>query len=270
MKKRYFLALNSFILIIIFGVISWFLSYDITLSIISTLLGLAFYLILSHTLIQELFESEKNLKEKIQKSMHEINTPVSTIQINSRLLKSSISDSKNLERLKKIDKASNLLLELYDEMEYFIKQNIDFVDIKSYDLESLVSESIQRFDDIKKDVLITLDIPKTTIKTDKRGFLKAVDNLIQNAIKHNQNLTKIEVFFKEKTLFIKDDGDGIESENICNVFNKYFKDHKAKGFGLGLSMVKEFCDKNGIDIKIESSKNGTVFKLNLSKIIQNT
>ena len=97
MKKRYFLALNSFILIIIFGAISWFLSYNITLSIISTILGLTFYLLLSHSLIQELFEVEKNLKEKIQKSMHEINTPVSTIQINSRLLRSSISDSKNLD-----------------------------------------------------------------------------------------------------------------------------------------------------------------------------
>ena len=136
-------------------------------------------------------------------------------------------------------------------------------------MSDIIKKSIKRFEDIKAGIEITYSIPQTTIKTDKNGFLKVLDNLIQNAIKHNPNLTKIEIYLKEKTLYIKDDGEGIESEHICNIFNKYFKDHKAKGFGLGLSMVKEFCDKNQIEIKIDTSPKGTVFKLNLSKIILN-
>ena len=267
MNKKYFLILNTFILVVIFSVVVWFVSRDFATTIVSTLVGVLLYLMLSHTLVEEIFEKENKLKQKMQKTMHELNTPVSTIEINSRLLKNKLFEEKDIKRLSKIDRACEVLLDLYDEMEYFIQKNIDLVEIKAYDLRDLIEMSVKRFDDIKKDTVITLSIPKTLIKTDKRGFLKVIDNLIQNAIKHNPNLTKIEIFLKEKTLYIKDDGDGIESENICNVFNKYFKDHKAKGFGLGLSMVKEFCDKNTIDIKIDSSESGTVFKLNLSKII---
>ena len=267
MNKKYFLVLNSFILAIIIGAISWYFSKDFISALFAILIGVGLYFLLSYSLVEEVFSIEEKLKDKMQKTMHELNTPVSTIQINSKLLSKNIDEKKSLQRISKIDKACEELLRLYDEMEYFIKKNIDSVEIKSYHLRELVKISAKKFDDIKKDVKILIDIDKTEIKTDKNGFITMLDNLIQNALKHNQNITKIEIFLKDKTLFVKDNGDGIDSENICNVFNKYFSDHKAKGFGLGLSLVKEFCDKNSIDIKIDSSENGTIFKLGLSKIM---
>ena len=267
MNKKYFLILNSFILTVMLGAISWYFSKDFISTILAVVLGVGFYFLLSYSLVEEVFSIEKKLKEKMQKTMHELNTPVSTIELNSKLLKKNIDDKKSLQRLSRIDGACKELLKLYDEMEYFIQKNIDSVEIKNYDLKELVSISVEKFDDIKKDVVIMTDIDKTMIKTDKNGFITMLDNLIQNALKHNQSITKIEIFLKDKTLYVKDDGEGIDSQNICNVFNKYFSDHKAKGFGLGLSLVKEFCDKNDIDIKIDSSERGTTFKLGLSKII---
>ena len=267
MNKKYFLTLNSFILTVIIATISWYFSKDFISTILAVVLGVGFYFLLSYSLVEEVFSIEEKLKEKMQKTMHELNTPVSTIQINSKLLSKNVHEEKSIQRLSKIDRACRELLRLYDEMEYFIQKNIDSVEIKSYDLKELVDISVGKFDDIKKDVLIMIDINQVQIKTDKNGFITILDNLIQNALKHNQNITKIEIFLKDKTLFVKDDGEGIDSENICNVFNKYFSDHKAKGFGLGLSLVKEFCDKNSIDIKIDSSEIGTTFKLGLSKII---
>ncbi len=267
MNKKYFLILNTFIISIVISTISWYFSKDFLSVMVATLFGVGLYFLLSYTLVEEVFSIEKKLKEKIQKTMHELNTPVSTIELNSKLLKKNIDDKKSLQRLSRIDGACKELLKLYDEMEYFIQKNIDSIEIKNYDLKELVNISVEKFDDIKKDVVIMTNIAKTTIKTDKNGFITMLDNLIQNALKHNQKITKIEIFLKDKTLYVKDDGEGIDSQNICNIFNKYFKDHKAKGFGLGLSLVKEFCDKNGIDIKIDSSKMGTTFKLGLSKII---
>ena len=266
-KKRYFLTLNSFLIGILSFALSYYFSSEFLTSLFATTLVLVFYLIFSKSLTDELFTIEENLQNKMQKTMHELNTPVSTIQINSQMLKARLKDEKNLARLKRIEKASDELLELYEQMEYFIKTNIDKVDIKEFELKEAIQTSVKKFEEIKNSVMIEQNISAIMIKTDKTGFIKVLDNLIQNAIKHNQNLGKIEIFTKDSTLYIKDDGDGIDSEDICNIFNKYFQDHKAKGFGLGLAIVKEFCDKYSIDIKIDTSKNGTTFKLNLSKVI---
>jgi len=265
-KKKYFLSINSLLLFFIFFIISFYLSSDLIKSIFISLFSLIIYLLISNSLVDELLKIEENLQEKIQKSMHELNTPVSTIQINCDMLKTKLKDEKNISRLKRIKDASDELLKLYEDMEYFIKEKIDKVDIKDFSLKEAVTESIKKFEDIKKDVKIDLNIDNLTVKCDKTGFVKTLDNLIQNALKHNPNLTKIEIFTKEKTLYIKDDGQGIDSDVICNIFNKYFQDHKAKGFGLGLSIVKEYCDKYGIDIKIDTSPKGTTFKLNLKRI----
>ena len=267
-KKRYFITINSFLIgVILFG-ISFYLSGEVLKSFGLTFVALILYLLLSNSLVDELLKVEENLQEKVQKSLHELNTPVATIRMNVSMLKSKLKDEKNLKRLFRIEKASDELLKLYEDMEYFIKEKIDRVDKKSFSLKDAVSESVKKFEDIKKDVLIEIDIDeKVIIKCDKIGFIRTLDNLIQNAIKHNQNLTKIELFYKNSTLFIKDDGEGIDSDTVCNIFNKYFHDHKAKGFGLGLTIVKEYCDKNSIDIKIDTSPKGTTFKLNLSKVL---
>jgi len=266
-KKLYFNLTNSFLIFFIISLITYYYSSSFTESLFVSFLATTLYLLLSNSLVDELLKIEDNLQEKIQKSMHELNTPVSTIQINASMLKTKLKDEKNLARLRRIEKASDELLKLYEDMEYFIKEKIDRVDIKEFPLKDAIEESIKKFDDIKKDTLIEVDIKDLTIKCDKIGFIRTLDNLIQNAIKHNPNLTKINIYTKDTTLYIEDDGKGIDSDDICNIFNKYFQDHKAKGFGLGLTIVKEYCDKYGIDIKIDTNKNGTTFKLNLKKVL---
>ena len=91
----------------------------------------------------------------------------------------------------------------------------------------------------------------------------------------NNAITLIPLFngpvigFKNNILSIADDGEGIQSQNIYNIFDKYFQSNdETDGLGIGLNIVKEFCDKHKIDIKINSSKNGTIFNLNLAKIIE--
>jgi len=266
-KKRYFISINSLLLFTIFFVLSYYFSKDSYQSFLLSLAALLIYLVVSNSLIDELLKIEDSLQEKLQKSMHELNTPVSTIQINCSLLKTKLKDEKNILRLNRIEKASNELLKLYENMEYYIKEKIDKVDIKEFSLKEAVLDSVKKFDDIKKETLITIDIQDFSIKCDRIGFVRTLDNLIQNALKHNQNLEKIEIFTKDSVLFVKDSGQGIDSDVICDIFNKYFQDHKARGFGLGLSIVKEYCDKYGINIKIDTDKNGTTFKLNLKRII---
>ncbi|MCK5110497.1 MAG: HAMP domain-containing histidine kinase [Arcobacteraceae bacterium] len=226
------------------------------------------YFALTKTLIDDIFKIDDKLKEKIEKTMHEINTPVATIQINTEILQTKINDVQNLERLDRINKACDNLLKLYEDMEYYIKKEIDNVEIVSFELEELLLYCIEKFDDIKDDIKIDIDVKPTIITTDKNGFEAMITNLTSNAIKHNSSISSINIQLQNNILTFKDDGGGISTENIYKVFNKYFQsDDKSKGFGIGLNMVKEFCNEQKLDIKINSSSKGTIFNINLKNII---
>jgi two-component system, OmpR family, sensor kinase len=231
--------------------------------------GLAIFLSFSISILKPLFKSDEKLEQSIKETIHELNIPVSTIKMNTQLLEKTIKDEKSLKRLERIKQASNNLLKLYENMEYNIKKEIDKIDKQEFYLDDIIASSCEKFDDIKKDTLITTTIPNIKLYTDLNGFEKTIDNLISNAIKHNIKINPIvEIIYKNGILSIYNTGEKIDTKNLFIIFDKYFQEDSSKdGFGLGLSMVKEFCDKNKIIINIDTLENGNRFNLNLKNII---
>jgi signal transduction histidine kinase len=233
------------------------------------ILGLAIFLSFSISILKPLFKSDEKLELSIKETIHELNIPVSTIKMNTQLLEKTIKDEKSLKRLERIKQASNNLLKLYENMEYNIKKEIDKIDKQEFFLDEIIKISIDKFDDIKKDTKILVDVPNVTVKSDINGFIKTIDNLISNAIKYNKKENPIvEISYKNSILSIYNSGEKIDTKNLFIVFDKYFQENPSNdGFGLGLAMVKEFCDKNKILINIETTESGNRFNLNLKNII---
>ena len=102
------------------------------------------------------------------------------------------------------------------------------------------------------------------IKSDKTGFSKTIDNILQNSIKYSKNPV-IDITLRDYVLEIKDNGIGIDEVELIKIFDRYYQeDNSYEGFGVGLSLVKEFCDENGIKLTINSKKNqGTTIMLKL-------
>lgn len=255
----------NYILISYFG-----LNKDNFIIIVLPLLvcSLVLFLALSKSILEPLFKSDENLQKTVKKTLHELNIPVSTIMLNTQMLERKITDEKALKRLERIKKASSDLLKLYEDMEYSIKKEIDNVDKDTLFLYEIVNNSIDKFEDIKKDIKIENCIDKDLlIKTDKNGFCKVIDNLLSNAIKYNKTDGYVKIGLKENTiLFIENSGNTIDTKYLFDVFDTFFQeDSSKKGFGLGLSIVKEFCDKNKIAINIIPLEDGSRFELNLKK-----
>lgn len=234
------------------------------------ILGLLIFLAFSNSILNFFFQSDEKLEKNLRQTIHELNIPVSTINMNVQLLQKSLTDEKSLSRLERIKKASNNLLKLYENMEYEIKKEIDKIEKTEFFLEDIIKVSLGKFEDIKKDTKFDLHIQNVELTSDYNGFVITLDNLISNAIKYNSKvkpLVKIE--FKEPVLSIFNKGYKIDTKNLFIVFDKYFQEDTSKdGFGLGLTIVKEFCDKNRISINIESLEDGTKFNLNLKNIIK--
>ena len=279
-KKRDFLIsisiIFTFSLIIIlylnyFFITKFGLNQDNFIYIIIPLIivGLAIFLSFSISILKPLFKSDEKLQQSIKETIHELNIPVSTIKMNTQLLQKSISDEKSLKRLERIEQASNNLLKLYENMEYDIKKEIDRIENQEFYLDEIISKSCDKVDDIRKNIIITTTVPNIKLFTDINGFEKIIDNLIFNAIKHNiKDNPKIDINYKDNILSIYNTGEKIDTKNLFIVFDKYFQEDSSKdGFGLGLAMVKEFCDKNKIIINIDTLETGNKFNLNLKNIL---
>jgi len=238
------------------------------ISLFVLILGGVLYYFLSAQLFEPLFKSEENIENQIKETLHELNTPVATIQINSKILQKKESDEKNISRLKRIDNSCDILLNLYNQMEYNIKEQIDSVSIDEFDVDDIVEKSMIKHNDIKGDITISYEKKPFLIVADKNGFERVVDNLLSNAIKYNKKDGKIIITLEENTLKVEDTGVGIDTENLFHIFDKYYQENSlSSGIGLGLNIIKAYCDRYKIDIKIDSNKDeGTTFSLNLEGV----
>ncbi|NVJ52594.1 MAG: HAMP domain-containing histidine kinase [Campylobacteraceae bacterium] len=280
-KKRNFLITNSIVIVFVL-LLSLILNYYLTtlfgfnkntflfITITVLIFGLILYLLLSKSIFEPLFKSDENLQKTVKETLHELNIPISTINLNTQMLEKKIEDEKALKRLDRIKKASNELLKLYENMEYQIKKEIDKIDITEFSLKELINSSLEKFTDLKKDIEIKVHLENDALlKSDINGFKKTIDNLLSNALKYNIEKDGIvKISFENTKLSIFNTGKEIDTKNLFIIFEKYFQENREKeGFGLGLSMVKEFCDKNFIPIKIEPIKNGNKFILDLKNIV---
>ncbi len=233
------------------------------------LLSFLVFLSFSKSLLKALFKSDEELQKSIKETLHELNIPVSTIKMNIQLLRKNISDEKTLKRLDRVNLASDKLLKLYEDMEYNIKKQIQKIEKCEFYLDDMMFKSLEKVADLTKNIDIKVNISKVMLQTDINGFEKVLDNLISNAIKYNSKEKPcIKIFLKDENLCIFNKGQKIDTKNLFIIFEKYFQEnYQKKGYGLGLNIVKEFCDTHKIPISIDTFDDGNQFNLCLKNII---
>lgn len=223
---------------------------------------------ISKLAIDPLSEYVKNLQNLSAETLHELNIPISTIKSNSSMLKKNVSDEKGLKRISRIDAACDMLQERYNELDYMIKTQTLQELKEDFDLEVLVSNRVEFLQALYPHVNFNLHLESTIISSDKIGITKVIDNIIDNGIKYSQNLNTIDIKLINHTLYIQDYGCGMDEVELLQIFDKYYQANKSmKGFGIGLSMVKRFCDMNDIKLSFDSALNqGTTVLLKFKPI----
>ena len=218
-----------------------------------------------------IFAPKKQLEDKLtslsNNIIHELNIPLSTIKANTSMLKKGIEDEKILKRLGRIEDASVRLEKLYNELVYSIRKEMHSIEKESFSLHDLLKERVHVFEEQKRNLFL-LDIADYTIEVDKIGFEQMIDNLISNAMKYSKKETPISLVLDGDTLRIRDKGIGMSSTDLLQVYERYYQaDENKEGAGIGLSLVKSYCDEEGIEIQILSQENvGTEVRLNLKNV----
>lgn len=204
--------------------------------------------------IDPLQEHVTNLQNLSKETLHELNLPISTIMTNSHMLKKNMSDEKALKRVSRIESACSMLQQRYNELDYMIKTQTLQEIKENFDLSELVKLRVEFLQAVYPHIEFTLKLSKSEITTDKIGLSKVIDNIIDNGVKYSGNSNKIDIELENNTLSIKDYGCGMDEVELLRIFDNYYQSNDSmQGFGIGLSMVKRFCDTHDIHLNFKST-----------------
>ncbi|HCD8955665.1 TPA: HAMP domain-containing histidine kinase [Clostridioides difficile] len=243
-----------------------------------------------NTVSKELQMKDEKLRKKeearsnwIAGISHDIRTPLSMIiGYAGELEESSSLSNREQEQVSIICNQGVKIRELVNDLnlvsklEYNMQAlNCDKIRVSAF-LRELVSEFINN--NLDNDFYIELDIlnEDIIIDADKKLLKRAISNLIQNSITHNQQGCNIRVTSKSDLDFcyiiVEDDGKGMSQEKINSLLKSQngLSEAYAKGqnHGLGILIVDGIINAHGgkLDImSIDSQGLKTILKLPLIK-----
>ena len=207
---------------------------------------------------------------------HELKTPISSMKMGAQLLKNEkfgLLNDQQKELLKSIEEDGERLLNITGELLNLSQAESGNIrlNIKDCNVADLVKTALSNNLTIaeNKEVGLISQLKTTQEEIVKADFDKTVwvlNNFLSNAIKHSKAGQEIIVSTEkiaDKVKFsVQDFGEGIDQKYHTKVFERYFQipeDHQ-NGTGLGLAISKNFIEKQGGVIGVESVKNeGSTF-----------
>jgi len=109
---------------------------------------------------------------------------------------------------------------------------------------------------LKKNIKIQDNCEGFSIWFDPSHLRQILTNLITNSIEASHTDSVIEITQQRENgkflLKVKDQGSGIDEDNIDKIFNPFFST-KENGAGLGLAICKKLCQENKAEIGVENN-----------------
>ena len=225
---------------------------------------------------QELNVRLSQTKDAFLKNLsYELKTPLSFIHGFSELLQStepnnieqihSHVESIYLESEKLNDLLNDLLLITNLETELKIKK-------EELSIQQIVDFCLIKIQDVinRKKIEINITVAGN-VQADKILFVKALFNLIKNAVYYNKRNGKLDIFSEklknETRITVRDTGLGISEESLKYVFDKFYRAVNVDSFdgiGVGLFIAKKVVELHGGSISASSElMKGSTFQIHL-------
>jgi len=244
-------------------------------------------------MVQKELENEKNIADAATKSMsdflanmsHEIRTPLNAILGFIDILKESTHSTENMNYLNIIDKSSNSLLGVINDILDFSKIQNGKIELEKRDFDPTIEfqdiaylfNATAKEKEINFEVIIN-NLP-SVIYSDILRIKQIVLNLLSNAMKFTESNKRVlfSISYEKDllTFIVEDEGIGIDSTKVDNIFDSFTQEdssttRKFGGTGLGLSISKELVTLLGGDLKVNSTKGkGSVFSFTIPVVVGN-
>ncbi|HBG3481506.1 TPA: two-component sensor histidine kinase [Clostridioides difficile] len=268
-------------------VIRKLMPYIISIAILIAIIGAYIYSIVITKPLINIIESEREQeyrrKDFVATISHELKTPITIISGQIEGMIYSVGKYKDRDTyLKKSYECTQELKDLVNEMIEVSKSEILEKDLKlvSINISELLNRLVKRqvFLIEEKHMKTILKIEENLeIKADQERITKAINNIINNAIKYSPEESELIIRLYDKNkriskktsnqrvvLEIENTGVTIEKRYLEEIFNPFYRIEKSRsrktgGSGLGLYIVSQIFKSHGFDYSIKNKENSVVF-----------
>lgn len=217
--------------------------------------------------VEALNAEKEKLRIFISQMTHQLKTPLASMKL---MIELSLSD--NIDPEKKREFLERSLAE-QNKMEWLIQTLLDIsrleigkvkLNMKDIELPELIKQTVQVLEPRwrKKNHQIIFSLPESfRFQCDPNWFGQALENILKNAIDYTPENGRIEIKLVENDaymkLIFKDNGIGIEPEDLPFIFDKFYRGRKAliinrNGTGIGLTLSKAIIERHDGEIRIKS------------------
>lgn len=235
--------------------------------------------------VESLRITEGYRKEFMGNVAHELKTPLFTVQSYILTLLDGAINDKSVRKnyLERANKGVERLIYLVNDLDMISKLeagdlNLDY---SYFDIIAVIKNTFDLLEmkAAKKEVTLTFDIDYNDailVNGDQERIQQLITNLVENSIKYGKKKGTTEVsvqdLIENKVLVrVTDNGEGIESDHIPRLFERFYRvdktgNRKVGGSGLGLSIVKHIIEAHEEKIYVESEFGvGSEFSFTMEK-----
>ena len=235
--------------------------------------------------IDALKDQDAFRKEFLGNIAHELKTPLFTVQgYVSTLLDGALLDDKvNKKYLNRANKGVDRLIYIVKDLDLLTQLETGQTELvfSKFDIVDHVRNVFELLEMRASKANIALEFDKDYsepiyVHADEERIQQVFTNLIVNAVKYGKNKGTTEIRFEEVDngklmVHIADNGDGIATEHLPRLFERFYRvdksgSRKQGGSGLGLSIVKHIMEAHQQDLFVESQPQiGSQFSFSLEK-----
>ena len=200
-------------------------------------------------------------RQLVADASHELRTPLATLLMNVELLAedAALVGEERERLLADVSQQIRELTVLVGDLVDLARQEPTSAGASQVQLDELVHEAVARAARHAPDQRIEIDSePCVVIGVDAR-LERAVNNLLDNALKWNPPGCPIEVTVKDGTVTVRDHGPGIDPADLPYVFDRFYRAAAARGLpgaGLGLAIVRQVAEAHGGSVEAANATGG--------------
>ncbi len=213
---------------------------------------------------EEKAQNEKKSKELVSNISHDLKTPITSIKGYVEGIMDGVADTPE-----KMDKYIKTIYNKANDMDKLINELTTYsgIDSNKIPYHFHILNVSDYFSDCVEEVGLDLEsknmhlnftnlVPADTcVVADPEQLKKVINNIISNSVKymgHDNGVIDIRILdeIESVKIEIEDNGKGIESKDIGNIFERFYRTDSSRnslqgGSGIGLSIVKKIIEDHG-------------------------
>src|SRR5215831_1277599 len=216
--------------------------------------------------LTDIRRSERMRRDFVANVSHEFKTPLTSILGYTETLLSGAKDDPKIavDFLSTIERNAEHLEALVSDLLTLAKLEAEVPARREpFELKPVIEDQISSRAKAlqEREIQETVECPPVHVHADRSRLGTALSNLIDNAIHYNKQRGEIRIAADTQNgtvrLSVTDTGNGIPSEELTRIFERFYRVDKARsresgGTGLGLSIVKHAIESQGGSITVTS------------------